>query len=57
MVSVSCMFLMHLCDYPQLLSAVVGKLEVSSEPMPQDLAEGVDDEEWVSSMFYLHRVF
>lgn len=30
----------------ELMSAMVGKLELSTEPLPQDLAEGVDDDEW-----------
>ncbi|KAK0043020.1 coronin-7 [Biomphalaria pfeifferi] len=30
----------------ELLSAMVGKLEMSSEPLPQDLTEGVQDDEW-----------
>ncbi|BFZ15285.1 hypothetical protein BsWGS_18324 [Bradybaena similaris] len=30
----------------ELLSAVVGKLEISSEPLPQDLTEGVEADEW-----------
>ena len=32
----------------QLLSAITGKLEVKDGPMEQDLAEGVDSDEWVS---------
>lgn len=31
----------------QLMTAIVGKLELSSEPLPQDLAEGVEEDEWV----------
>ncbi|XP_059140103.1 coronin-7-like [Physella acuta] len=30
----------------ELLNAIVGKLEISSEPLPQDLTEGVEDDEW-----------
>ncbi|KAH9498792.1 Coronin-7 [Bulinus truncatus] len=30
----------------ELLNAMVGKLEMSSEPLPQELAEGVEDDEW-----------
>ncbi|CAL1541238.1 unnamed protein product [Lymnaea stagnalis] len=32
----------------ELLNAMVGKLEISSEPLPQLLTEGVEDAEWVS---------
>ncbi|XP_076446220.1 coronin-7-like [Babylonia areolata] len=30
----------------ELMTAMVGKLELSSDPLPQDLAEGVEDDEW-----------
>ncbi|XP_025088826.1 coronin-7-like isoform X2 [Pomacea canaliculata] len=30
----------------ELMTAIVGKLELSSEPLPQDLAEGVEEDEW-----------
>ncbi|XP_005107916.1 coronin-7 [Aplysia californica] len=30
----------------ELVSAMAGKLEMSDAPLPQDLAEGVDDDEW-----------
>ncbi|KAL8605329.1 hypothetical protein ACOMHN_031268 [Nucella lapillus] len=30
----------------ELMTAMVGKLELSTDPLPQDLAEGVDDDEW-----------
>ncbi|KAK7496457.1 hypothetical protein BaRGS_00012379, partial [Batillaria attramentaria] len=30
----------------ELLTAMVGKLELSTDPLPQDLAEGVEDDEW-----------
>lgn len=32
----------------ELISAVSGKLEQHEEPLPQDLTEGVEDDEWVS---------
>ena len=32
----------------QLMTAMVGKLELSTEPLPQDLTEGVEEDEWVS---------
>ena len=32
----------------ELMSAISGKLEQHDEPLPQDLTEGVDDDEWVS---------
>ena len=36
------------CENLQLLSAMSGRLTLSSGPLPQDLThEGVDDEEWV----------
>ena len=31
----------------QLVSAITNKLGVQDEPLPQDLAEGVDSDEWV----------
>ena len=31
----------------QLLSAMNAKLEIADEPLPQDLTEGVDEDEWV----------
>lgn len=30
----------------ELLNAIVGRLEISSEPLPQLLSEGVEDDEW-----------
>lgn len=35
----------------QLLSALSNKLKMSDEPLPQDLTEGVDPDEWVSILF------
>ena len=39
----------------QLLSAITGKLEVKDGPMEQDLAEGVDSDEWVSLSTMTHE--
>ena len=39
----------------QLLSAITGKLEVKDGPMEQDLAEGVDSDEWVSPSTMTHE--
>lgn len=33
--------------YPQLMSAMTNKLSKQEDPLPQDLAEGVDEDEWV----------
>ena len=33
---------------PQLVGAIVKKLGIHDEPLPQDLTEGVDEDEWVS---------
>ena len=32
----------------ELTTAISGELEQHDEPLPQDLTEGVDDDEWVS---------
>ena len=34
----------------QLLSAMTNKLCLDNAPLPQDLTEGVDPEEWVSAV-------
>ena len=31
----------------QLLSAMLGKMDKDDGPLPQDLTEGCDDDEWV----------
>lgn len=44
-------YLSHLCVYVcflQLLSAMVAKLGNREDPLPQELYEGVDEDEWVS---------
>ena len=35
---------------------MVGKLELSTEPLPQDLTEGVEEDEWVSAVSVCLRV-
>ena len=32
----------------QLISAMTNKLDKREEPLPQDIAEGVESDEWVS---------
>ena len=39
---------LHIMFAFQLLAAMTNKLDVDDGPMPQDLAEGVDSDEWVS---------
>ena len=39
--------------YPaSLMSAISGKLEQQSNPLPQDLTEGVDEDEWVGTLLH-----
>ena len=39
--------------YFQLLNSMVEKLRnYDDDPLPQDLQEGVDDDEWVRQKFY-----
>ncbi|ESO90597.1 hypothetical protein LOTGIDRAFT_163798 [Lottia gigantea] len=38
----------------ELLSAMTNKLELHDDPLPQDLTEGVDEDEWVRWYFYLY---
>lgn len=39
--------------YPQLMSAMTNKLSKQEDPLPQDLAEGVDEDEWVRQQTYI----
>ena len=34
------------------MSAISGKLEQQSNPLPQDLTEGVDEAEWVGTLLH-----
>ena len=34
----------------ELLAAMVNKMSSYDEPLPQDLQEGVDEDEWVSAL-------
>ena len=36
----------------ELMSAISGKLEQHAEPLPQDLTEGVDEDEWVRTLLH-----
>lgn len=38
----------------ELLSAMTKKLDISDKPLPQDLTEGVEDDEWVSYITNIH---
>ena len=40
----------------QLLGAVTKKLEIKETPLPQDLTEGVDEDEWVGFICYYNTV-
>ena len=36
----------------ELMSAISGKLEQHADPLPQDLTEGVDEDEWVGTLLH-----
>ena len=40
----------------QLLDAVTKKLEIKESPLPQDMAEGVDDDEWVCKTLVFYHL-
>ena len=39
----------------ELLTAMVNKMSNYDEPLPQDLQEGVDEDEWVSTTLAIDR--
>lgn len=46
---ISCVMLMYHFVVLQLLSAMVAKLGNREDPLPQELFEGVDEDEWVKN--------